>query len=166
MAPPKGNRFWEARTKHGRDLLFKTPEILWEACCEYFDWTDANPLQEEKGFAFQGEVTRESFGKMRAMTLSGLCLFLDIDENTWRLYREREDFIKVCTRAEKIIYNQKFQGAAADMLNASIIARDLGLKDATSSESTIVVDMKVKMAALLAETTPQQAEDIYKSLLG
>lgn len=129
MAAPTGNRFWEARTKHGRDLLFKTPEILWEACCEYFAWIDANPLQEEKGFAFQGEVTRASFGKMRAMTLSGLCLFLDIDDSTWREYSKREDFSGVCTRAEKIIYNQKFQGAAADLLNANIIARELGLAE-------------------------------------
>lgn len=66
---------------------------------------------------------------MRAMTLSGLCLFLDIHEDTWRLYRAKEDFIEVTTRAEKVIYDQKFSGAAADLLNANIIARDLGLKD-------------------------------------
>lgn len=45
---------------------------------------------------------------MRAMTLSGLCLFLDIHEDTWRLYRAREDFIEVTTRAEKVIHDQKF----------------------------------------------------------
>ncbi|RCZ57579.1 DNA-packaging protein [Escherichia coli] len=35
-----------------------------------------------------------------------------------------EDFCGVTTRAEDIIYDQKFSGAAADLLNANIIARD------------------------------------------
>jgi hypothetical protein len=70
------------------------------------------------------------------MTISGLCLFLDIAEETWSNYREREDFVGVTTRAEKIIYNQKFSGAAADLLNANIIARDLGLKEKSETELT------------------------------
>lgn len=129
MAAPKGNRFWEARAKHGRKLKFLKPDDLWKQCCEYFVWVEDNPLLEEKGFAFQGKVKKESFNKMRAMTISGLCIFLDISEDCWADYRKRDDFIGVTTRAEKIIYQQKFSGAAADLLNANIIARDLGLRD-------------------------------------
>ncbi|MBD2802332.1 DNA-packaging protein [Xenorhabdus sp. M] len=129
MAAPKGNRFWEARSSHGRKPIFESPEQLWEACTEYFAWVEENPLYEMKAFSFQGIVTQEALPKMRAMTLTGLCLFLDISEDTWRLYRAREDFIEVTTRAERIIYDQKFSGAAADLLNANIIARDLGLKE-------------------------------------
>ena len=73
---------------------------------------------------------------MRAMTISRMCLYLDICENTWGNYRKLKDFLRVTTQAEKIIYNQKFTGAAADLLNANIIARDLGLKDSTSNEHT------------------------------
>ncbi|MFW5394207.1 terminase small subunit, partial [Yersinia sp. 2544 StPb PI] len=69
-----------------------------------------------------------------AMTLKGLCLFLDISDETWRSYRAREDFIGVITRAENVIYDQKFSGAAADLLNANIIARDLGLKEQSQVE--------------------------------
>jgi len=129
MAAPKGNRFWEARAKHGRDLIFNSPDILWEACCEYFLWVDDNPLHETKAFAFQGVVTQEDIPKMRAMTLDGLCLFLDISVETWRLYVEREDFIDVTRKASNVIRSQKFAGAAAELLNANIIARDLGLTD-------------------------------------
>lgn len=42
MAAPKGNQFWMLRSKHGRDKLFATPEALWEAACEYFQWCDEN----------------------------------------------------------------------------------------------------------------------------
>lgn len=66
---------------------------------------------------------------MRAMTIDGLCIFLDIARDTWNNYRERQDFLAVCQRVEQIIRTQKFQGAAADLLNPSIIARDLGLAD-------------------------------------
>jgi len=129
MAAPKGNRFWEVRSSHGRNPIFSSPEQLWDACCEYFHWVEENPLWEVKAFAYQGAVTQESVPKMRAMTISGLCLFLDIDETTWREYKTKEDFSPVTTRAEKTIYNQKFAGASADLLNANIIARDLGLSD-------------------------------------
>ncbi|EYE10564.1 putative packaging protein gp3 [Escherichia coli 1-110-08_S3_C1] len=35
-----------------------------------------------------------------------------------------EGFCGVTTRAEKVIYDQKFSGAAADLLNANFIARN------------------------------------------
>ena len=140
MAAPIGNQFWKARTKHGRDKIFSDSDSLWEACCEYFQWVEDNPLFESKAFAYQGVVTQEQVAKMRAMTISGLCIFLDIDDDTWDLYRKRDDFIGVTNRVESIIYHQKFQGAAADLLNANIISRDLGLADKTESKHSIVTD--------------------------
>lgn len=140
MAAPKGNRFWEARSKSGRSKIFETPEELKSACCEYFEWVEENPLWEAKAFAFQGIVTVETLPKMRAMTKSGLCLFLDIAETTWDVYKTRKDFLEVVTWAEKVIYTQKFSGAAADLLNPNIIARDLGLSDKTHTEHSGRID--------------------------
>lgn len=69
---------------------------------------------------------------MRAMTIGGLCIFLDINRGTWNAWRAQEDdYSEVIARAEEIIYDQKFSGAAADLLNPNIIARDLGLRDKT-----------------------------------
>lgn len=136
-AAPKGNRFWEARTKHGRDKLFASSDALWEACCEYFQWVEDNPLWENKVAQFQGGVVDMPVAKMRAMTVQGLCLFLDIDRTTWYEWRKQEnDFSNIVTRAEEVIYSQKFAGAAADLLNANIIARDLGLADKSSMDHT------------------------------
>ncbi len=129
MSAPVGNRFWETRSSHGRDPIFASSDDLWTACCEYFAWVDENPLYEAKAFAFQGAVTIENLPKMRAMTISGLCIFLDISVRTWGDYRAREDFVPITTRVDEIIRTQKFQGAAADLLNPNIIARDLGLAD-------------------------------------
>lgn len=135
-----GNQFWKARAKHGRDKIFESHVVLKEACEEYFQWVEDNPLWEGKPFAYQGDVQIKEVPKMRAMTLAGLCLFLDINENTWRLYKDRNDFIEVTTQAEMIIYQQKFSGAAAELLNPNIIARDLGLSDKVDNTHSGHVD--------------------------
>lgn len=128
MAAPEGNQFWKLRSKHGRDKIFESAEILWEACTEYFEATDARKWVR-KDWVGKGamEVKRETD---TPYTLKGLWVFLDIDRKTWDLYRDREDFIPVITRTEQIIYTQKFEGAAVGAYNANLISRDLGLQDA------------------------------------
>lgn len=129
-----GNRFWEQRSSHGRKPIFATPDDLWGACCEYFAWVEDNPLYEMKAFAYQGAVIQEPVAKMRAMTLDGLQIYLDVCVQTWANYRANPDFLEVVTRVERVIRDQKFTGAAADLLNPNIIARDLGLKDSSETE--------------------------------
>lgn len=97
MAAPIGNRFWEQRSSHGRKPIFEDPEQLWEAACEYFEWVTDNPLEEAKAFAYEGVVTVEDLPKMRAMTIQGLCFFLDISDETWATYCSKEGFIGICS---------------------------------------------------------------------
>ena len=131
-----GNKFWLARSSHGRNPIFSNPEQLRNACYEYFQWVEDNPLYEEKIFHAQGVITKDTVAKIRAMTISGLCLFLDICENTWTNYKKQPDFLSITLEVEKVIYNQKFTGASADLLNANIIARELGLADKQQNEHT------------------------------
>lgn len=135
MAAPKGNQFWKLRSKHGRNKLFETPELLWEAACEYFEWCDANPL-EEKDFKGKDAET-VYYDRMRAYTWDGLELYLDIFSlRDYKTNEDYKDFSQVITRIEKIIYTQKFTGAAAGFLNPNIIARDLGLADKSENKNT------------------------------
>lgn len=161
MGAPKGNQFWKVRSSHGRDPIFKSSEQLWNACCEYFEWVENNPLQEEKAVQYQGEFVKDTVNKMRAMTIAGLCIFLDIDTTTWENYREKKDFFRVTKKVDDIIYTQKFAGASADLLNANIIARDLGLKDSTSNEHTGPGGGPIATAAV---TPPEIAEAMSKIL--
>lgn len=153
-----GNQFWKARTKVGRPRLFASAEALWEACCEYFQWVDDNPLHEMKAFSYQGEVVQEPVAKMRAMTIDGLCLFLDIAVSTWYEWRNVDDFSEVVAKAESVIRSQKFAGAAADLLNANIIARDLGLADKTEVKQSVT-------AKVSADMSPQDAAKAYQDLM-
>jgi len=132
MGAPKGNQFWKARSTHGRNKIFTDPNLLLEDCLEYFQWCDDNPLLEAKVFHTDGHITMADLPKMRPYTIGGLCLFLGIDQKTWANYRNsegNEDFFPIISQAEETIYQQKFAGAAAGLLNTNIIARDLGLSD-------------------------------------
>lgn len=132
MAAPKGNKFWEARSSHGASPRFEHASDLWDACLEYFEWNESNPLHEAKVVTAGGKPKVMALAKMRAMTITGLCVFLDITFQTWSDWRaNRDDLSEVITRVEQIIRTQKFEGAAADLLNPNIIARELGLADKT-----------------------------------
>jgi len=138
MPATKGNKFWKARSKHGRDKIFAKPANLEAAANEYFKWVEENPLEE--AFHYQGEVAKKALPKMRAMTLDGLCIFLGIGRSTWNEYREREDFSLVIEWIEMVIRDQKFTGAAAGQLNANIISRDLGLADKHDHSGTLTLE--------------------------
>ena len=129
MPAPIGNQFWKARASSGRDPKFYSPEELWEDACEYFQWVENNPLIEGKAFSYEGHIVMASVPKMRAMTYEGFQVYLDMHHDTWAEYRKKEDFSAIVSKIDKIIRDQKFSGAAAGLLNANIIARDLGLSD-------------------------------------
>lgn len=145
---------WRIADKHykaGRPVAFKTPNDLWKAALAYFEWAESNPLWETKPFAFQGSITDAPIAKMRAFTLNGLCLHAGISHDTWSNYKIKEGFIGVCAQIEQAIREQKFAGAAADLLNPAIIARDLGLADKT--DSTVIVKSSTLDAESLSTET-------------
>ena len=151
MAAPKENKFWKLRSKHGRDKLFSTPDLMWKATCEYFQWCDDNPFfqtEQAKSISkpFKDKETGEvifpeqfvKIPKMRPYTIQGLCLYLNCNTKYFSDFEDglksktdkvSKDFSEVITRIRETIYNQKFSGAASGFLNPNIIARDLGLSD-------------------------------------
>ncbi len=168
MAAPIGNKFWRMRTAHGRPRIFDSPQELWDACVGYFDWAEENPLYEAKAFSTKDGIVVEALPKVRAMTLVGLTNFLDIGLKTWQDYRNREEYGDVCERVERVIYQQKFEYAAADMMNVALIARDLGLADKRelsgpnggpieTSDATAI--LKAKIDAIAGRISGEASED-------
>lgn len=133
MAAPKNNEFYKLVQKPtGRPRKY-TPGKLWEKAVEYFDWVATHPLYETKVFS-NGRTKK--IPRLRAMTEIAFCLFAEINDETFLNYKKHKEYFGVASTISKIIYQQKFEGAAADFLNANIIARDLGLKDKIDSEIT------------------------------
>lgn len=148
MGAPVGNQFWKLRSTHGRERLFETPEILWEACAEYFETCDENPFikQEAKTVNignYQSEIAIADMKVMRPYTIQGLCRYLNANTQYFNQFedslKDKEDerskgFSLILTRVREIIYEQKFSGAASGFFNAMIISRDLSLKDSSAIE--------------------------------
>ena len=131
MAAPKGNQFWKQRSKHGRDKLFKTPELLLEAAQQYFQWCDDNPWISRKSGTNPKGATSEEKPTQRPYTLSGLMVYVGANTDYWRQFKlqKHEDFSTVIKEIENIIETQQFEGAITGVFNANIIARKLGLVD-------------------------------------
>lgn len=146
MAAPAGNQFWRIRSKHGREKLFATPDLLLQACEEYFNWVDAHPwykVEAIKGGDSVGQLIK--IPTARPYTIQGLCRYLDCN-SVWfnqfetslvdKIDEESKGFSKIITHVREIIYQQKFEGAAVGSFNGNIIARDLGLREASNVDLT------------------------------
>lgn len=143
MGAPEGNQFWKLRSKHGRDRLFETPDLLWEAACEYFQWCEDNPFHKSEAKTvnigdYQSQVEIVKLPHMRPFTIQGLCLYLGCNTQYFNQFEKSVEgktdelskgFSLILTHVREIIYNQKFSGAASGFFNANIISRDLGLAD-------------------------------------
>src|SRR3954466_5567355 len=100
MAAPLNNQFWKQRSRHGREKLFATPELLWEACAEYFEATDERKwIKKDWVGKDANEVERET---QTPYTITGLCLYLGASLSFWRNFRgnlkeNEEDFLTIIT---------------------------------------------------------------------
>jgi len=150
MGADKGNEFWKLRSKHGRDKIFATPEIMLEACMEYFEYQSKqtwNKVDYKGKEAVRVEIpTSSPFG------LASLCIFLGVNTKYFTEFesnikdnkdKESKDFSEVITHVRDIIYQQKFEGAVVGAYNANIIARDLGLTDKQEIKTDQPTEIKV-----------------------
>lgn len=126
-----GNQFWKARSSHGRNPIYTDHKTLADAIQQYFEHIHQNPLIEYKPMIEQGQIGYAMVPKMQAMTITDCARYCGIDHDTWLRYKEKPDFSGVIKEAEEIIRDQKFKGAASGFFNSNIIARDLGLKEAS-----------------------------------
>lgn len=142
MAATKGNKFWELRSKHGRKKLFESPELLWGAACEYFQWCDDNPWTRVETTVKGHNKDTKTIPTQRPYTIAGFCIYCDASRAWWKEFKaaNHEDFLLVTARIDEIIYKQKFEGATVGAFNANIIARDLGLIDKTDVNNNTTVE--------------------------
>jgi hypothetical protein len=110
--------------------LFLTAEDFLSACADYFNWVQDTPLLEEDLFNYKGTIVRADRKKARAMSKQGLAVYLGIPASRLTSYKDRGgDWAEATELVDQIIRNQKFELGAANLLNSSLISRDLGLAD-------------------------------------
>lgn len=172
MSAPAGNNFWERRSKHGRDKIFESPEIMWEAACEYFQDCIENPWHKTEAIK-SGERTGDiiSVPVPVPFTIKRLCLFLGVNSRYFNQFEKSlkdktdqtsQDFSSIITRIEEIIYTQKFEGSAVGIFNANIISRELGLAEKIQEEGTQkVINYNVSLSKEEVKQFNKDLEDEY-----
>lgn len=158
MAAPKGNKYYQLAKNPGAKKTFETPRELWDAAVEYFEWCDENPWYRNEA-AKAGDHFGENvkIATARPYTFGGLCIFLDIDEQTFANYRKREgyeEFFGIANKISRIIDTQQFEGAVVGCFKENIIARKLGLVDKT--DNNVNID--------LPQLTPEQIDKLIDKL--
>jgi hypothetical protein len=133
-----GNHFWVARASSGPAPKCADAASLWKACVDYFEWVDENPLQEVQLVTYRGRATHVPVRKLRPMSKRHLCHFLGIAHTTWAAWkRNRPDLAPTIEHVESVLWDWNFGGAAAGLLDAGMIMRQLGL-----ARKTEVADMR------------------------
>lgn len=133
-----GNQFWKNRDPDnaGRPKAIESPEVLWNHFKDYQKQVDDNPwiMIDFKG----KDASRVEMPKQLPYTWTGFDNYLfenkiisDLDDYKANKKKRYADFSEVITRIEKFIYDHKYSGATINAFNASIIARDLKLVDAS-----------------------------------
>lgn len=121
--------FWNSRPSQKDTKRFEDPEDLLRSAFAYFAWIDDHPLKEAQLFHYKGAISEGQLNKMRPYTINGLAVFLGLAVSSLHLYRKDPVLKEAMEYIENVIYTQKFEGAAAGLLNSGLIARDLGLAD-------------------------------------
>lgn len=151
--------YWEWRKNTGRPKAIRTPKEMWEYACGYFRSIDEypflkqeqrkNPIKIEKGTIIDDNLREEiknpviGLETIRPYTWAGFEAYLfergvlaNLDHYKCNLENRYQEFIGVIRAIDKIMFAQKFEGAAAGVFNANIIARDLGLADKSQIKVT------------------------------
>ncbi len=138
-AAPRGNQYWKLAHDFRKPKRYQPGELL-DKATEYAAWCEKNPLYEQKVF---GTGVRMKVPKMRAMTIQGFCLFANMAYSTWQEYEKQDAYSVITTHIRGMFFSQKLEGAAADLLNPNIIARELGL--AEKSDHTVKVNEPIEI---------------------
>lgn len=143
FAPDRSDpKYWEFMKRYGQETIGRpkaipTPEKLWEYACEYFKRTDENKFLKQD-FIRSGERGGQivELETIRPYTWAGFEAYLfekgiiqDLEDYRYNLEGRYEAFKGIIRAIDRIMYANKFEGAAVGAFNANIIARDLGLVD-------------------------------------
>lgn len=159
MSAPKGNNFWLKRSKHGRKLIFESPEIMQAASYEYFLYESKQVQKRQeaiKGGEFAGQLVAVTINN--PFTLQGLCIYLHVNTKYFNDFADKlkadklrvdltpdelqtiDDFSEVVMHIRDIIDKQKLDGALAGIYNASLTSKLTGLIDRTETSIKGVKD--------------------------
>ena len=87
-------------------VAIETPDALWRRACLYFQWCDANPLQEEKLLNTKPKPMKVPMTKTHLYTYEGLFLYLSVSKFQWEEWLKDDEFKHICDTIDNVIREQ------------------------------------------------------------
>lgn len=120
---------WEIHRKFPGQRVFQTPEDMWDKAVEYFEWVKARAVATEITVDKKtGEKTEISHAPV-VFHLSSFFAFVGMTRRTFLDYEQRPGFEDVTAHIREVIRTNQFDGAAVNLYNAGLIAKEIGLAD-------------------------------------
>lgn len=150
MEKLRGNKFWKLRSKHGKDKLFGDPVLLWDEACAYWEWCDGAPWMRPELVKYQGYAEEYSVPLGRPYSLDGLTVYLGVAGSYFRsakknLQTKVEEgkatdtevlLLEAIELIETVTRTQNLEGAAVNVFNANIMARQHSLAETINQNNT------------------------------
>lgn len=110
---------------------FQCPEHMIQLFESYLQYTQNNPLTEEKMYGSEGLTGNIS--KMRIPTIQGFAFFIRASVDKIVGYKDKgEDYAEILKWMADTMYAISIEGAAAGLLKSDVIKSKLGLSDKIS----------------------------------
>lgn len=103
------------------------PDEVFHLAIKYFQFCEDNPIQVAESASFQGYISEHPVHKTRVFTQKGLCSFLCMSEANYKLLRHKEGYEDVIAYIDNVIYEQKYQLAVNNVINAGMIGKEIGI---------------------------------------
>lgn len=138
-----------------------TPEQVFDLAVRYFEWAERSHIQAAETASFQGDVYESKIHKPRIFTLNGFRLFSGLSEAVLLKWRKEPGFSDVMDFIDGVVYEQKFQLAANNLVNAPFIAKEIGV----DKGATVNVEASAQ-AQSVNNVTADEVKDAVRDILG
>lgn len=137
-----------------------TPEEVFNFAVRYFSWAESEAIKAIETAAYQGVVSESLVHKPRVFTLNGLALFMGVNINRFARWRTEAGYSDVMAFVDSVIHEQKYQLAAANIINAGFVGKEIGIDKATE------VNVQNNVSAGASSVTPDEFKAAVKDILG
>lgn len=136
-----------------------TPEQVFDLAVRYFTWAEENHIHASETASFQGDVFESKIHKPRVFTLTGFRLFAGISEAVLQKWRREPGFCDVMDFIDGVVYEQKFQLAANNIVNAVFIGKEMGV------DKPATVTIENNSNASIDSVTAEEVKEAVHSIL-
>ena len=151
---------WQFIAKGGGQVISSSPEELWNQACNYFKWSDNNPMTAKRTFTGGREAGNKYVVEFnRPYSIKAWCMHCSISER-WINDMQQEHgkdslWYHVIEKILMVIYTQNFEGAMVDLYNPMMVKAVLKMDE----PSTVIASVKVEVIASPTGQTLKNSEN-------